>query len=121
MTKIPEQINTKKEKLTLANGFSPWSKGSIVLMPVVEDSCLPHGSQRTEIDKKGPGTRYILQRHGPCFFFLFLLFICSYNVWVIFPPFPPVSPPHLIPLPPTSSLPGRNYFALISNFVEERV
>jgi hypothetical protein len=39
----------------------------------------------------------------------FLLFICAYNVWVISPSFP-----H--PL-----LPGRNYSALISNFVEERV
>jgi hypothetical protein len=31
------------------------------------------------------------------------------------------SSPHPLPLPPTPSLPGRNYFALISNFVEERV
>jgi hypothetical protein len=29
--------------------------------------------------------------------------------------------PHSLPLPSTPSLPGRNYFALISNFVEERV
>jgi hypothetical protein len=38
------------------------------------------------------------------------------------PPFPTIS---LAPLPPPSSpipsLPSRNYFALISNFVEERV
>jgi hypothetical protein len=47
-------------------------------------------------------------------FFLFLLFICVYDVWVISPPAPSLSP--LLP-----SLPGRNYFALISNFVEERV
>jgi hypothetical protein len=51
------------------------------------------------------------------FFFLILivlLFIRAYNAWVISP-----SCPH--PLPPTHSIPGRNYFALISNFVEERV
>jgi hypothetical protein len=38
------------------------------------------------------------------------------------PPSPPpltISPPP--PSPPTPSIPGRNYFALISNFVEERV
>jgi hypothetical protein len=34
------------------------------------------------------------------------------------PPLPPTPPP---PSPPTPSIPGRNYFALISNFVEERV
>jgi hypothetical protein len=27
----------------------------------------------------------------------------------------------ILPLPPTLSISGRNYFALISNFVEERV
>jgi hypothetical protein len=57
-------------------------------------------------------------------FLKFLLFIYTYNVWVISPPFPPLPPllfppPH--PLPPTPLLPGRNYFALISNFVVERV
>jgi hypothetical protein len=34
------------------------------------------------------------------------------------PPFPPTPPP---PSPPTPSMPSRNYFALISNFVVERV
>jgi hypothetical protein len=36
---------------------------------------------------------------------------------------PPASSftPRPLPLPPTPSLPGRNYFALISNFVEEIV
>jgi hypothetical protein len=34
------------------------------------------------------------------------------------PPFPPTLPP---PSPPTPSIPSMNYFALISNFVEERV
>jgi hypothetical protein len=49
----------------------------------------------------------------------FILFICAYYVWVISPPFSPHPPP---PLPsPYPSLPGRNYFALISNFDEERV
>jgi hypothetical protein len=59
-------------------------------------------------------------------FYIVLLFMCAYNAWVISPPYaypqhiPPIllppSPPH--PLPSISS---RNYFALISNFVEERV
>jgi hypothetical protein len=47
---------------------------------------------------------------------LLLLFICAYNAWVISSPYP-----HLLPLPPTPLIPGRNYFALISNFVEEKV
>jgi hypothetical protein len=34
------------------------------------------------------------------------------------PPLPPTPPP---PSPPTPSIPNTNYFALISNFVEERV
>jgi hypothetical protein len=34
------------------------------------------------------------------------------------PPLPPTPPPLS---PPTPSIPSRNYFALISNFVEERV
>jgi hypothetical protein len=57
----------------------------------------------------------------PSFFFLiFILFICAYNVWVISPPFPPPYPPPSL-TSPYPSMPGRNYFALISNFVEERV
>jgi hypothetical protein len=46
----------------------------------------------------------------------FILFICAYNVWVISPHFP-----RPLPLPLIPSLPGRNYSALISSFVEERV
>jgi hypothetical protein len=46
--------------------------------------------------------------------FIVLLFIYAYNAWLI-------SPPYSLPPPPTSSIPGRNYFALTSNFVEERV
>jgi hypothetical protein len=55
---------------------------------------------------------------------IFFLFICAYNAWVISPPCPhtlPYHPLHSLPLLPTPSIPGRNYFALISNFVEERV
>jgi hypothetical protein len=53
-------------------------------------------------------------------FFIVILFICAYKAWVISHPFPehPLRP---LPLPPTPSIPGRNNFALISNFVEERV
>jgi hypothetical protein len=57
-------------------------------------------------------------------FLIVLLFICAYNTWVISPLclYPlPYHPPHPLSLPPTPSMPGRNYFALISNFVEERV
>jgi hypothetical protein len=56
--------------------------------------------------------------------YIFLLFICAYNVWVISPPFPLplLFSTHTLPLPLLSPLlPGRNYFALISDFVEERV
>jgi hypothetical protein len=52
----------------------------------------------------------------------FLLFICAYNVWVISPPsshpLPYFPAPFLSPLTPL--LPGRNYFALISNIVENK-
>jgi hypothetical protein len=56
--------------------------------------------------------------------FIVLLFICAYNAWVISPPCPhplPYHPLRSLPLPPTPSIPTRNYFALISNFVEEGV
>jgi hypothetical protein len=59
------------------------------------------------------------------FFFIFLLlFICAYKAWFISPPCPhplPYHPLHPLPHPPTPSIPSRNYFALISNFVVERV
>jgi hypothetical protein len=63
---------------------------------------------------------------GLSFFYLIIfLFIFAYNVWVISPPFPHplpyLPPPRPLSLPSIPSLPGRNYFALISNFVEERV
>jgi hypothetical protein len=51
----------------------------------------------------------------------FLLFICAYDLWVISPPFPRFPSPYPLPLLPTLWLPSRNYFALIFNFVEERV
>jgi hypothetical protein len=56
-------------------------------------------------------------------FFFILLFICAYNAWVISPPCPhplPYQPLHPLPLPPTTSIPSRNYFALISNFVVQK-
>jgi hypothetical protein len=55
---------------------------------------------------------------------MFLLFIRAYNSWVISPPLPyslPYHPPCPLTLLPTPSIPSRNYFALISNFVIERV
>jgi hypothetical protein len=57
-------------------------------------------------------------------FFLILLFICAYKTWVISPlcPHPlPYHPLRTLPLPPTLSIPSRNYFALISNFVVESI
>jgi hypothetical protein len=55
-------------------------------------------------------------------FFFLLLFICAYKAWVISPPCPHPLPYHpLRPLPLPPSIPSRNYFALISNFVVERV
>jgi hypothetical protein len=58
------------------------------------------------------------------FFIIVLLFICAYKAWVISLPCPhplPYHPLHPFLLSPTSSIPSRNYFALISNSVEERV
>jgi hypothetical protein len=55
---------------------------------------------------------------------LLLLFICAYKARVISPLCPhPLTyhPLRSLPLPTTPSIPGRNYFALISNFVVERV
>jgi hypothetical protein len=57
--------------------------------------------------------------------FIVLLFICAYNAWVISPPCPhpfPYHPLRHLPLPPpTALIPGRNYVALTSNFVEENI
>jgi hypothetical protein len=56
--------------------------------------------------------------------YFFFIFFYSY-VHTMFGSFLPPSPhpllAHTLSLSPTPSLPGRNYFALISNFVEERV
>jgi hypothetical protein len=57
-------------------------------------------------------------------FIIYLLLICAYKAWVISSPCPhplPYHPLHPLPLLPTPSIPSRNYFALISNFVVERV
>jgi hypothetical protein len=58
------------------------------------------------------------------YLFFILLFICAYKAWVISLPCPhplPYHPLRPLPLPPTPSIPSRNYFALISNFVVEKV
>jgi hypothetical protein len=49
-------------------------------------------------------------------FFFLLLFMCAYKAWVISPHCPhplPYYPLRPLPLPPTPSIPGRNYFALM--------
>jgi hypothetical protein len=56
--------------------------------------------------------------------FFNILFICAYKAWVISPPYPqplPYHPLRPLPLPPTPSIPSRNCFTLISNFVVERL
>jgi hypothetical protein len=58
------------------------------------------------------------------FIFIVLLFKCAYNAWVNSPPCPhplPYDPFRPLPLLTTPWIPGRNHFALINNFVEERV
>jgi hypothetical protein len=65
-----------------------------------------------------------LELRAYIFFFIVLLFICAYKAWVISPSCPhplPFHPLRPLPLTPTSWIPSRNYFALISNFVEERI
>jgi hypothetical protein len=64
------------------------------------------------------------RRKREILFFFLLLFICAYKAWVISPPCPHPLPYHPlcpVPLPLTPSIPSRNYFALFSNFVVERV
>jgi hypothetical protein len=57
------------------------------------------------------------------FFYCFIIHMCMQCLGHFSPlhPPPPLDPLHPLSLPPTPSIPGRNYFALISNFVEERV
>jgi hypothetical protein len=72
----------------------------------------------------GVGTYYFKENNINIilFFFIILLFICAYKAWVISPPCPHHLPYHpLRPLPLPPSIPNINYFALISNFVVERV
>jgi hypothetical protein len=54
-------------------------------------------------------------------FYCFIIHMCIQCLGHFSPLNPPYHPLCPLPLPPTPSLPGRNYFALISNFVEERV
>jgi hypothetical protein len=57
------------------------------------------------------------------FFYCFIIHMCIQGLghFSPLPPPPPLPPTPPLPLPPTHSIPGRNYFALISNFVVERV
>jgi hypothetical protein len=60
---------------------------------------------------------------GASFFFNFIIHMCIQGLGHFSPcPHPlPYYPLHPLPLFPTPSIPSRNYFALISNFVVERV
>jgi hypothetical protein len=67
---------------------------------------------------------HVLVEYKMISIFIVLVFICAYKAWVISHPCPhPISyhPLCPLPLPSTPSIPGRNYFALFSNFVEDRV
>jgi hypothetical protein len=57
------------------------------------------------------------------FFYYFIIHMCIQGLghFSLLPPPPPLPPTPPPPSPPTPSIPGRNYFALISNFVEERI
>jgi hypothetical protein len=64
---------------------------------------------------------YMCEKYMPTFFYFFYSYV--HTMFESFlPPPPHLLPFHrLLPLLPTPLLPSRNYFALISNFVEERV
>jgi hypothetical protein len=82
------------------------------------------GETRTQIGKPNKQPSGGDQPQLFFFFFIVLLFICAYNAWVISRPCPhplPYHPLRPLSLPSTPSITGRNYFALISNFVVERV
>jgi hypothetical protein len=53
------------------------------------------------------------------FYFIHMCIQCLRHFSTLPPPSP--LPPRPLPLPPTPLIPGRNYFALICNFVVERV
>jgi hypothetical protein len=57
------------------------------------------------------------------FLFFIIIHMCIQGLGHFSPcPHPlPCHPLHPLPLPLTPSIPSRNYFALISNFVEEKV
>jgi hypothetical protein len=64
-------------------------------------------------------TRHYSNRPHFSFFFSFIIHMCI-QAWFISPPWPHLLPYHPLrplPLPRTPSIPSRNYFALISNFV----
>jgi hypothetical protein len=57
------------------------------------------------------------------FFYCFIVHMCTQGLghFSPLPPPPPLPPTPPPPSPPHPSIPSRNYFALISNFVVERV
>jgi hypothetical protein len=67
------------------------------------------------------GTSHL--NHNTLFFNFYFIHMCIHlgHFSSLPSPSPPPSHPHPLPLTPTPSLPSRNYFALISNFVEERI
>jgi hypothetical protein len=86
----------------------------------LQDPCFHNKQGQKGLEDRSNILKFITE----IFSFFVLLFICAYKAWVISPPclHPFASHPlHPLPLSPNSSIPSRNYFALISNFVEERV
>jgi hypothetical protein len=57
------------------------------------------------------------------FFYCFIIHMCIQGLghFSPLPPPPPLPATLPLPLPLTPSIPSRNYFALISNIVEERI
>jgi hypothetical protein len=69
-----------------------------------------------------PGDGNCPRKHFLSFIYLFYLYVHTmFGSFLPPSPTPSLTSLSTLPLPPTPSLPGRNYFALISNFVEERV
>jgi hypothetical protein len=112
------------QKSTISQTISP----TLLIMPKINSGWIKildvFFTHKTKRRKKKINFYFSTFFCGTGFIFYFFSFIhMCIQCLGHFSPLPPT--PSLtrlpLPLPPTLSLPGRNYFALISNFVEERV